>query len=292
MSKGPVETAVANNPPDVWTLNTPANGETMYEGSIKKLKDNIETVAKAVDDLPSAPTKTSELENDAGFITSSDIPSVPTKTSELQNDSGFITAQEQADWTENNKTSPAYIKNNPFFARFNVPTYTITAQDITNGYCIIPVRIWPADENMPEIDELIWFIEFSNLSWTRPTGTGSWMSDDLKDIVDSIKMGFCDENDDWIGGYEESSQYGPPPLGIIENSEFDQVPGYPVLLKPINAVRMWDNGRKIQGISFKVLLKSEHHQDLAEGDKIDFDGHIRVLRWGYIGYSNSTLVTQ
>lgn len=57
MSKGPVETAVANNPPDVWNIRTPANGETMYNRSIKKLKDNIETVAKAVDDLPQPPTQ-------------------------------------------------------------------------------------------------------------------------------------------------------------------------------------------------------------------------------------------
>ena len=55
-TKGPVETAVANNPPDVWNIRTPANGETMYNGSIKKLKDNIETVAKAVDDLPQPQT--------------------------------------------------------------------------------------------------------------------------------------------------------------------------------------------------------------------------------------------
>lgn len=40
------------------------------------------------------PQKTSELENDSGFITAEDIPSVPTKTSELQNDSGFITADD------------------------------------------------------------------------------------------------------------------------------------------------------------------------------------------------------
>ena len=43
-------------------------------------------------DIPAIPTKTSELTNDSGFITSSDIPAIPTKTSELQNDSGFITA--------------------------------------------------------------------------------------------------------------------------------------------------------------------------------------------------------
>lgn len=38
------------------------------------------------------PQKTSELENDSGFITAEDIPAIPTKTSELQNDSGFITS--------------------------------------------------------------------------------------------------------------------------------------------------------------------------------------------------------
>ena len=47
-----------------------------------------------VPDVPIVPTKTSELENDSGFITSSDIPTIPTKTSELENDSGFITASD------------------------------------------------------------------------------------------------------------------------------------------------------------------------------------------------------
>lgn len=38
------------------------------------------------------PTKTSDLTNDSGYITSSAIPTVPTKTSDLTNDSGFITS--------------------------------------------------------------------------------------------------------------------------------------------------------------------------------------------------------
>ena len=46
---GPVETRIKANPPDVWTLGTPANGATMYEGSIKKLKDNIEDLAHVAD---------------------------------------------------------------------------------------------------------------------------------------------------------------------------------------------------------------------------------------------------
>lgn len=36
------------------------------------------------------PTRTSQLENDSGFITASDIPAIPTRTSELENDSGYV----------------------------------------------------------------------------------------------------------------------------------------------------------------------------------------------------------
>ena len=38
------------------------------------------------------PSKVSELDNDAGYITMSAIPAIPSKTSELDNDSGFITS--------------------------------------------------------------------------------------------------------------------------------------------------------------------------------------------------------
>ena len=51
-------------------------------------------------DIPSVPTKVSELQNDKGYLTEhqdlsnyakkSDIPSVPTKVSELQNDKKFV----------------------------------------------------------------------------------------------------------------------------------------------------------------------------------------------------------
>ena len=48
-------------------------------------------------DISSIPTKTSQLTNDSGFITSSAIPNVPTKTSDLTNDSGFITISDIPD---------------------------------------------------------------------------------------------------------------------------------------------------------------------------------------------------
>lgn len=49
--------------------------------------------ASDVGALPSTtaiPTKTSDLTNDSGFITSGDIPTIPTKTSDLTNDSNFV----------------------------------------------------------------------------------------------------------------------------------------------------------------------------------------------------------
>ena len=49
--------------------------------------------------VSTVPTKTSELENDSGFITASDIPTIPTKTSQLTNDSGFAKTTEANTWT-------------------------------------------------------------------------------------------------------------------------------------------------------------------------------------------------
>lgn len=59
-------------------------------GFITKDVDNLTYYTKTAD-LPSVPTKTSELTNDSWFITSADIPAIPSKTSDLTNDSWFIT---------------------------------------------------------------------------------------------------------------------------------------------------------------------------------------------------------
>lgn len=120
--------------------------------------DNKPTIPSKTSDLQndsgfitsaSVPTKTSDLQNDSGFITSSALPTVndatltiqkngstidtftansstnktvniavPTKTSDLQNDSGFITssdipAQVQANWNESDSGSASFIQNKP-----------------------------------------------------------------------------------------------------------------------------------------------------------------------------------
>ena len=119
----------------------------------------------------SVPTKTSDLTNDSGFITSSSLPTVndatltiqkngttvdtftanassnktvnitvPTNTSDLTNDSGFITsgdipAQVQSDWTENDNTDPAYIQNKPTTTPI-VAGANITISDTQNGVVV------------------------------------------------------------------------------------------------------------------------------------------------------------
>lgn len=62
--------------------NKPTIGDTPIQGDIEPLLDDL--YAKPTD----IPTKVSDLENDAGYITSNDIP---TKVSDLENDAGYLT---------------------------------------------------------------------------------------------------------------------------------------------------------------------------------------------------------
>lgn len=62
--------------------------ENMESYVDQTVEDAVEKVEEKI------PTKTSDLENDSGFITSNDIPTIPTKTSELENDSQYVTTAE------------------------------------------------------------------------------------------------------------------------------------------------------------------------------------------------------
>ena len=77
----------------------------------KALKDLIDAIV--------VPTKTSDLTNDSGFITSSSIPTVPTKTSDLTNDSGFITSSslptKVSDLTNDAGYITSYTETDPIF---------------------------------------------------------------------------------------------------------------------------------------------------------------------------------
>lgn len=67
--------------------------------TVDSLNGMLTTYAKKTD-IPSVPTRVSQLTNDSGYITNSaltdyakksELPSVPTKVSQLTNDSGYIT---------------------------------------------------------------------------------------------------------------------------------------------------------------------------------------------------------
>ena len=110
---------------------------------------------------PSIPTATSDLQNDSGYITISDVPAqvnsdwnavsgvaqilnkptIPSATSDLTNDSGYITisdvpAQVNADWNSNSGASE--ILNKP-----SIPTAT---SDLTNDSGFITISDVPAQE--------------------------------------------------------------------------------------------------------------------------------------------------
>ncbi len=105
---------------------------TNYVISVKPEEISYDDLA----DLPTIPEKTSDLQNDSGFITSADIPPIPEKTSDLQNDSGFITANDIPPIPS--KTSDLQ-NDSGFITSADVPTKTsdlqndsgfITASDI------------------------------------------------------------------------------------------------------------------------------------------------------------------
>ena len=91
--------------------------------SVNGYTGTIVLTASDVGALPSStsiPSKTSDLTNDSGYITSSDLP---TKTSDLTNDSGFITSSDLP-----TKTSDL-TNDSGFITASDVPTKT---SDLTN----------------------------------------------------------------------------------------------------------------------------------------------------------------
>jgi len=73
-----------------WVTISGGNDNTYTKAEIDEMVDEIDSSISALGD--EIPTKTSDLENDSGYITSADIPPIPTKTSDLENDSGFLTS--------------------------------------------------------------------------------------------------------------------------------------------------------------------------------------------------------
>ena len=67
------------------------NDKVINLGALKHYNDIVKEALRKKANTTDIPTKTSQLQNDSGFITSANVP---TKTSQLQNDSGFITSSD------------------------------------------------------------------------------------------------------------------------------------------------------------------------------------------------------
>ena len=119
----------------IFTLNV--NGEYLTAFSANQKTDLSANIR--------VPTKTSDLDNDAEFITLNDIPSVdvPSKVSQLQNDSGFITLNDV-----NIPTKVSQLQNDSGYltsADVTVPTVPTNVSEFNNdaGY------LTNADLNVP-----------------------------------------------------------------------------------------------------------------------------------------------
>lgn len=119
----------------IFTLNV--NGEYLTAFSANQKTDLSANIQ--------VPTKTSDLDNDAEFITLNDIPSVdvPSKVSDLQNDAGFITLNDV-----NIPTKVSQLQNDSGYltsADVNIPTVPTNVSEFTNdaGY------LTNADLNVP-----------------------------------------------------------------------------------------------------------------------------------------------
>lgn len=100
-----LEEAVDEEPASVTSLSDlddvdiddPESGDVLIHDGDEWINGQLAEVSYTGDygdlvNTPAIPSKTSDLTNDSGFITSADIPPIPSKTSDLVNDSGFITS--------------------------------------------------------------------------------------------------------------------------------------------------------------------------------------------------------
>lgn len=162
--------------PNITITETQNGIEISAAGSPEQVNADWDAVSGPSEILhkPSIPSKTSDLQNDSGFITASQVPeqvnsdwnatsgvseilnkpSIPTATSELQNDSGFITlsdvpAQVNADWRA--VSGPEEILNKPA-----IPSKTSDLQN-DSGYITlaeVPTQVnadWDATSGVSEI---------------------------------------------------------------------------------------------------------------------------------------------
>ena len=151
-----LEDAVDEEPASVTSLSDlddvdiddPESGDVLIHDGDKWINGQLAEVSYTGDygdlvNTPAIPSKTSDLTNDSGFITSADIPPIPSKTSDLTNDSGFITSAD-------------------------IPPIPSKTSDLTNDSGFITSASLPTKVSDLTNDE-----GFTSTSWTQIQTTGT-----------------------------------------------------------------------------------------------------------------------
>ena len=196
-------------------------GTSNYDALENKPQINgVELVGdKSLDDLGiDIPTKTSELDNDSGFVTSEDIP---TKTSELDNDSGFITGDNYYDKSEIDTALSGKADKSDTYTKSQVDT-ALSAKASTTAilptcFDFIPLINTATTRNYKDVtytfptrntctltgtaSDLSFCNLYMNLS-ALPNGMkqGSTLQVNVSGFVSGIRLGFF--------FYKNGSQYG------------------------------------------------------------------------------------
>ena len=164
-----------------------------------------------VDSMPEVPTKTSQLQNDSGYITSG---SVPSKTSQLQNDSGFITISSVPTKTSDLLNDSNFITINSvptkvsqlqndsgFVTASDVPTKTSQLQN-DSGFITTSVNNLTNYYNKTEVDNKVngfarnlSYVEATNITTASVKVNNNAYSHFTNETRDSVVF-WIEDNDD------------------------------------------------------------------------------------------------
>lgn len=128
-----------------YTGTVSLDGTNIDYSAALSINDKIDAVESAI------PTKTSDLDNDSGFITSLNVPS---KTSDLVNDSGFVTNQiddsttaDTTTWSSNKIAS--YIPQTETITNTPVASFTDGADNVPVSSLIVDIDAVQAGSGTP-----------------------------------------------------------------------------------------------------------------------------------------------
>ena len=234
----------------IFTLNV--NGEYLTAFSANQKTDlsaNIQVPTKTSDldndaefitlnDIPSVnvPSKVSQLQNDSGYLTSADVtvPTVPTNVSEFTNDAGYLT---NADLNVPTKTSE--LTNDSGFVTLNDLDIPSNTSDLTNDSGFITLNDIPSVNVPTKVSQLqndSGYLTSADLPQTEiPTKTsdltndsGFITSDDLPEI--SVPTKTSDLNND--SGFITSADVPSKTSDLINDSGFITINEVPVVSVP------------------------------------------------------------